>query len=1678
MSGDGLLRLDDAGEGGTLPVDPALGDGVGENDNGSGAGRQMSLNDELNAAPPRNDDAEGGERTRARLRIATLNMRGYGRATGNEAHVRWMLINQLIRDEKIAVLALQETHLDDARAEELNELFGRHMRIYHSASEENPTGACGVAFVVNKRFVDVEKCVVRVLRQGRAIVLESPWTGTSTLKSLNVYGPNATAENAAFWDGLAGMQLGGIDVLLGDFNVVEDVIDRLPMRAETGSAGDALGVFVRGHGLSDGWRARNPYTKAFTYMQGATGAQSRLDRIYIAQSLRKDAEDWIHKESGLMTDHKLAVTSLANRAAPYMGKGRWTMPHHLLTDEEMKKTMRKLGEKLIEDIKRINVRTSESNPQAAYMEFKSKLVDAARSRAKEKVPRLQKRLAKLRSDLKETLNPSGGVPGTVEVEEAKQRHAAIMQQRIDLLEQKLFTGRRRMVASKHWVQSETMSKYWTKPNVAPLPSIVIPELRRADNVGGGYTNNTKQMAEVARAHYDGLQNCDPIGLDEPHQEYIREALAPSDVALSNAQKADLARRLTKEDVRDAISGAARNKAAGMDGLPTEVWKEFLRWQEVDARRGKPILDMCGALTAVFNDIEVHGVMVTSNFAEGWICPIYKLKKDTRDIVNYRPITLLNSDYKIMTRALASKLAVHAASIIHPDQAGFVPGRRIFDHIQMNKLIIEYAEAEEINGAIVALDQEKAYDRIDHDYLWEALKHTNFPQNFIETVRSLYRHATSCVMINGTKSASFRIWRGVRQGDPMSCLLFAVAIEPLACAFRQSTLRGILVPGDVCRMVANLFADDTTVFLGEGDDYSTAITLTEKWCKASRARFNLEKTEVIPIGTTEYRAQVLTTRKLYPDASPIPLDVHLVGDGEAIRSLGAWIGNKVDNAAPWTRLLNLMKINLEHWEKGKPTLHGRKLAVDLEVGGRTQFLAKAQGMPKAVEDKLVKMIADFMWAGDKHPRVDRATLYASIENGGLGVLNIPARNEAIDLVRLQDYLNLSSTRPRWALVADALLSKAVAAVSKQSDPKARHNCFLQNWEVSTRRKAGLPPDLKRMVMAAKKFGARCDVGIASRELREAMPAWYHLGAEPGRSVAKSAASKCLREKHGVRSVAQCVAVAERLAPDNPEHEPNRACGCKECKEDRDKYECGNPHRCACAAEQLLGKLKPKWNPAQTFHADGLSLTPTRRKANDGARMEKGRVAFDPSLTQVTPLSTVFRVFTDATRRCGEPATRPPRPFGIEDEEVEVYTDGSCMKNGTAAATAGSGVWFGAGDVRNAGERVPYDAQSNQTAEIYALILAEQRVPPFAPLHFVSDSKYVVDGLTTHLQKWEERGWIGVANAEVFRDAAAALRARSAVTTLRWVKGHSRVEGNEGADELAKEGALKAAPFRPVSLPKSKYMRSGAALDKMTQSRAYKGIKVVGVRAERRQTKNNLALIKLAVKEVCGVALLDRTVWLGLRKDPVSRKVRDFLWKAIHGAHRVGKYWTHIPGYEERAKCRVCGVVEDMSHILSTCLAPGQCEVWTLAREILRKRIRVVPASSLGLALGAHVFTVLDEEGGVIGDQTRLARIILTEAVHLIWALRCERVIGWESTPLRVHSKGEIRGRLEAKFNQRLAMDQGGTNVRTHKKMALSGAKVMATWKGVLKDEELLPGDWVNLTGVLVGIPPYPRMRDAG
>ena len=159
------------------------------------------------------------------------------------------------------------------------------------------------------------------------------------------------------------------------------------------------------------------------------------------------------------------------------------------------------------------------------------------------------------------------------------------------------------------------------------------------------------------------------------------------------------------------------KAPGLDGLTAGFWKS-LDNQYIASKndqRHKRKCNTISILAQVFQDIHEHGMDEMARLNEGCMSPIYK-KKDLEDVVNYCPITLLNTDHKILTKTLSIRLVDVVLEIINTDQAGFIKRRSIFDQVKTTKLVINYMSRLSRKGTIMALNQEKAYDKILHPYL--------------------------------------------------------------------------------------------------------------------------------------------------------------------------------------------------------------------------------------------------------------------------------------------------------------------------------------------------------------------------------------------------------------------------------------------------------------------------------------------------------------------------------------------------------------------------------------------------------------------------------------------------------------------------------------------------------------------------------------------------------------------------------------------------------------------------------------------------------------------------------------------------------------------------------------------------------------------------------------------------
>ena len=192
--------------------------------------------------------------------------------------------------------------------------------------------------------------------------------------------------------------------------------------------------------------------------------------------------------------------------------------------------------------------------------------------------------------------------------------------------------------------------------------------------------------------------------------------------------------------------------------------------------------------------------------EALVVMIPKQGKDPKMISSYRPISMLNIDTKILCRVLANRLLPYLPRLVHPDQNGFIPGRNTLYNIRRLTHVYHSPVLQNDAYALAFLDIEQAFDSISWDYLWMVLKGINMGDDYMQWIKLLYAGAEVRVWTGGLVSDSFPLGRGTRQGCPLSPLLFALAIEPLA-----NTLRRVMGPWGIqigeIRHVLSLYADD-------------------------------------------------------------------------------------------------------------------------------------------------------------------------------------------------------------------------------------------------------------------------------------------------------------------------------------------------------------------------------------------------------------------------------------------------------------------------------------------------------------------------------------------------------------------------------------------------------------------------------------------------------------------------------------------------------------------------------------------------------------------------------------------------------------------------------------------------------------------------------------------------------
>ena len=305
--------------------------------------------------------------------------------------------------------------------------------------------------------------------------------------------------------------------------------------------------------------------------------------------------------------------------------------------------------------------------------------------------------------------------------------------------------------------------------------------------------------------------------------------------LSPEMKHRLETLLKREEVTRAIRSLGKGKAPGPDHLPGEFYIEFEHL-------------ITGILFNVFEDIHESGFM-TADFRSGDIILLYK-KEDPREIRNYRPIILLQVDYKIRSKILVYRLKPAMEEIVHKAQLGFVPGRSITDATHLLKLIQAYLDETENEGLIIAADWEKAFDRVSWEYLSQALRALGFGPTACRWIDIMYNSEAPpqrFLRVNGTRSDPFSIMSGVPQGCPASPLLFLVVAEALTRAIEDDKrIHGIKVHDQEIKITQ--FADDTQILLAGYKNLKFVWPILDEYEKATAMKANAKKFEGLRCGT--------------------------------------------------------------------------------------------------------------------------------------------------------------------------------------------------------------------------------------------------------------------------------------------------------------------------------------------------------------------------------------------------------------------------------------------------------------------------------------------------------------------------------------------------------------------------------------------------------------------------------------------------------------------------------------------------------------------------------------------------------------------------------------------------------------------------------------------------------------
>ena len=211
--------------------------------------------------------------------------------------------------------------------------------------------------------------------------------------------------------------------------------------------------------------------------------------------------------------------------------------------------------------------------------------------------------------------------------------------------------------------------------------------------------------------------------------------------------------ITETELLNALKSMSNDKSPGNDDLTKEFYETF--WKEIKN----------SLISSIQRSFEVNQLIISQR--QAIIKRIEKKERDKRLIKNWRPISLLNLDTKLLSKALANRMKDVLPSLVNENQIAYVKGRFISEGGRLILDIIESTDIFQKSGYLFTVDIEKAFDSVNRVFLIAVLEHFGFGQSFIKWIKIMLKNQESCVINGGKISKYFKLERGTRQGDPIS-----------------------------------------------------------------------------------------------------------------------------------------------------------------------------------------------------------------------------------------------------------------------------------------------------------------------------------------------------------------------------------------------------------------------------------------------------------------------------------------------------------------------------------------------------------------------------------------------------------------------------------------------------------------------------------------------------------------------------------------------------------------------------------------------------------------------------------------------------------------------------------------------------------------------------------------------